>query len=119
VRRLLREAALQYRVNTEPVAIKLREAGWISERTLESFRRIRPVVIPRREKVDPELPDGLTETQAERRSLAAETGFTTYYLELLRRGLTRDEITFGRFAEMLDMDTDRARVFALETGLAL
>jgi Zn-dependent peptidase ImmA (M78 family)/transcriptional regulator with XRE-family HTH domain len=89
VTRLLREAALQYRVNTEPVAIRLREAGWISERTLESFRRIRPVVIRRREKVDPELPDGLTETQAERRSLAAETGFTTYYLELLRRGLTR------------------------------
>jgi Zn-dependent peptidase ImmA (M78 family)/transcriptional regulator with XRE-family HTH domain len=119
VRRLLREVALEYRVNTEPVAIKLREAGWISERTLESFRRVRPVVIPRREKMDPDLPAGLTTVQSERRSLAAESGFTTYYLELLRRGFTGDEITFGRFAEMLDMDPDRARTFAFEAGLAL
>jgi Zn-dependent peptidase ImmA (M78 family) len=116
---LLRRVALEYRVNTEPVAITLKEQDWISERTLESFRRTRAVTIRRADKSDPDLPPNLTAMQISRRSRAAETGFTTYYLEILRRAFTQDHITFGRFAEMIDLDLSQAREFAAEIGLAL
>jgi Zn-dependent peptidase ImmA (M78 family)/transcriptional regulator with XRE-family HTH domain len=119
VRDLLRVIALDYRVNTETVAIRMKEEAWITDRTLQSFQQRRPVTIPRREKSDPDLPANLTPVQTERRSRAMESGFTTYFLELLRGAMTQGEISQGRFAEMLDMDQRDARDFASEIGLAL
>jgi hypothetical protein len=77
------------------------------------------VTIPRAEKADPDIPATLTPAQVQRRLLAAESGFTGYYLESLRRAISQGEITFGRFAEMLDMDTDQAHEFSAEIGLAM
>ena len=47
VKALLVTVARDYRVNTEPVAIKLREENWITDRTLQSFRRVRLLLVPR------------------------------------------------------------------------
>lgn len=110
--------ARDYRVNTEPVAIKAREVGWISDRTLQSFRQVRPVTISRDEKLDPDIPEDLTPAQASRRAAAIEQGLSASYLELLRRALAGDEITFGRFAEMLDMPPREAEEFIKSAGLA-
>jgi Zn-dependent peptidase ImmA (M78 family)/transcriptional regulator with XRE-family HTH domain len=119
VAELLRRIAIDYRVNTETVAITMRDEHWISQRTLESFQRTRPVTIPRSEKSDPDLPPTLTAAQVERRRMAVESGLTTHYLELLRQAFSQGQITAGRFAEMLDMDPTQARQFAFDVGLAV
>lgn len=108
-----------YKVNTETVAIRMKHKDWISQRTVDSFRQVRPAVISRREKSDPEMPAGLTEQQARRRQTAMEQGVSTYYLELLRRALIENQISLNRFAEMIDMSPQQAMDFIAETGLAL
>lgn len=108
-----------YYVNTVTVAIRLKDKGWISQKTLESFKNVMPKRIPRDEKRDPEIPLNLTQQQYDRRQLATEHGLSTYYLELLRRAVSSNLITMGRFAEMLDMTPHQAATFVMETGLAL
>lgn len=115
----VRTIAQDYRVNTETVAIKLKDLGWITDKTLASFQAVRPAVIRRTEKTDPDIPPNLTRKQIERRVNAIREGISSYYLELLRRALTEDLITFGRFAEMLDMSTEQARDFVVATRLAI
>lgn len=116
---LVMQIGRDYRVNTQTVAIRLKEKQWISQRTVESFLKVRPRTIPLREKRDPEIPNNLTSQQAQRRQVAAEHGVSAYYLELLRRAVTRDLISRLRFAEMLDMAPQEASIFVAETGLAL
>ncbi|WP_426745043.1 XRE family transcriptional regulator [Myxococcus faecalis] len=108
-----------YRINTVTVAIRLKDKGWISQKTLESFKKVMPKRIPRSEKRDPEVPLGLTQQQYERRQVATEYGTSSYYLELLRRAVSSNLITMGRFTEMLDMTPRQAASFAVETGIAL
>ena len=50
---------------------------------------------------------------------AIQHGISMHFLELLRRGLTQDAITFGRFAEMLDMTVDGAMEFVRSVGMAV
>lgn len=111
--------ARDYRVNGETVAIRMKESGWISEKTLASFKMVRPVTIRKREKIDPDVPRDLTDAQMARREAATKEGISSYFLELLRRGLTEDAITFGRFSEMLDMSVSQAREFLHSTGMAV
>lgn len=117
---LIRKVALDYKVNTITVAIRLKELRWITNKTLESFKkaRRRPAVIHRNEKTDPDIPVNLTAKQIERRTAAIKEGVSSYYLELLRRALTEDMITFGRFAEMLDMNPEQASEFVKTIKLA-
>jgi len=116
---LIARVSRDYKVNGLTVAISLKELGWITERTLRSFKREKPVVIRRLEKQDPDIPAGLTSKQIEKRIAAIKEGISSYYLELLRRSLTEDKITFGRFAEMLDMTPDQASAFVKATRLAI
>ncbi len=116
---IIERIARDYRVNAQTVAIRTRDRGWISERTLNSFRRTRPVSIPRHAKHDPDIPPDLSDRQMERRARAAEHGVSAYYLELLRTGLAEGIITFGRFAEMLDLVPHEAAEFVQQIGLAL
>jgi Zn-dependent peptidase ImmA (M78 family)/transcriptional regulator with XRE-family HTH domain len=111
--------ARAYRVNAETAAIRMKEAKWISDKTLASFQKVKPVVIRRHEKNDPDIPANLTAPQAARLESAIRQGISSYLLELLRRGLTQDAITFGRFAEMLDMTVDEARDFVHSVGMAV
>jgi Zn-dependent peptidase ImmA (M78 family)/transcriptional regulator with XRE-family HTH domain len=116
---VIERIARDYRVNTETVAIRTRDRGWISEKTLSSFRAQRPVTIPRHEKRDPDIPSDLSDRQVERRAVAAEHGISAYYLELLRRAVAEGVITFGRFAEMLDLVPHQAAEFVQQIGIAL
>ncbi|MFI5366001.1 MAG: helix-turn-helix domain-containing protein [Candidatus Binatia bacterium] len=119
VKEMVGRVALDYRINTETVAIRLKEMGWITDRTLRSFQQVRPVVVRRGEKVDPEIPADLTPSQVERRVLAVQRGLSAAYLDLLRRALSQDCITLGRFAEMLEMSVTEAKEFVASTGLAI
>lgn len=85
---LVGRIAHDYRVNTETVAIGMKEVGWITDRTLTSFQRAKPVVIHRHEKFDPDLPKGLTAAQAARFETAIQNGMSAYLIELVRNGLT-------------------------------
>ncbi len=116
---LIGTVARDYRVNTETVAIRMKECGWITEKTFKSFRKVKPVVIHRNEKTDPDIPDGLTPTQTSRYETAIRRGISSYLVELLRRGLTGDRITLGRFAEMLDMTVEEASEFIRAVGMAV
>ncbi len=116
---LIPTVARDYRVNTDTVAIRMKEVGWITDKTLESFRKTKPVVIPRREKIDPDLPPNLSERQVERLVEAIRQGISPYFMELLRRALTEDKITWGRFAELLDMTVEESREFISSTGMAI
>lgn len=111
--------ARNYRVNAVTVAIRTKELGWIKEKTLTSFQRVKPVVIHCHEKTDPDIPAELTAAQTARFEMAIQHGINSYFLELLRRGLTEDIITFGRFAEMLDMTVESARDFVQAVGMAI
>lgn len=84
----------------------------------ESFRKVRPAVIPQHEKADPDIPKDLTTSQVARRESATKEGLSTHYLELLRQALVKNEITFGRFAEMIDMTPREAEEFSKQSGLA-
>ncbi|WP_441290978.1 ImmA/IrrE family metallo-endopeptidase [Sorangium sp. KYC3313] len=117
--RLIRRIALEYHLNTETVVYRMLDAGWISERTARSFQRKKPVVVSRAEKRDPEVPDGLTEAQSQRRNRALQTGVSSQLLELLRRALIEGKITFGRYAEVLGMNLRDAHEFAQSMGMAL
>ncbi|HEX8699341.1 MAG TPA: ImmA/IrrE family metallo-endopeptidase [Myxococcaceae bacterium] len=108
-----------YKVNTQTVAIRLKDLGMISQRTLDSFINERPVVIPKKEKQDPEIPTSLTQQQAARRRAILESGASAYFLELLRSALIQHQITPGRFAEMLSMSPEQAHQLIGEAGLAL
>jgi len=113
------EIAHDYRVNTETVAIRMKESGWITAKTLASFQKVKPVVIRRGDKIDPDIPEGLSEPQYARFEAAIRHGISYHLWDLLRRGLTESVITFGRFAEMLDMTTEEARDFVRSTGMAV
>jgi hypothetical protein len=108
-----------YRVNSETVAIKALEVGWITEKTLRSFRKQKPVVVKRAEKRDPDLPADLTERQVERWEGLVGHGVSRYYVDLCRRALTSDLVTFGRFAELVDMTPEEATDFVRVAGLAV
>ena len=111
--------ARDYRVNTETVAIGMKGLEWITDKTLNSFQKTKPVVIQRREKRDPDLPSDLADLQLERVEEAIRQGVSPYYMELLRRALTEDKITWGRFAEMLDMTVEQSREFTISVGMAI
>jgi Zn-dependent peptidase ImmA (M78 family)/DNA-binding XRE family transcriptional regulator len=111
--------ARKYKVNTGVVAIRTKEVGWITEKTLASFNKRRPVVIRRGEKRDPDVPPDLTSAQVERWEHIAANGVSSYYLGLLRSALTQDLITFGRFSEMLDMTPSEAAEFIANARLAI
>lgn len=113
------QVARDYHVNTETVAIRLKEAGKITANTLASFQKARPVTVPRAEKRDPEIPADLSPTQRERRTVASEQGISSYYLNLLRQAFTQDQISLGRLAEMLDLGRSELADFIQQTGMAL
>ena len=77
------DIARDYRVNAETVAIRMKDAKWISDKALASFQRIKPVVIRRHDKSDPDIPASLTAPQAARLESAIRHGISSYFLELL------------------------------------
>lgn len=115
----IEDIARQYKVNTITVAIRAREIGWMSGEDLEAFKSKPPVVIRQAEKRDPDLPRDLNASQLERWRAVTREGISRYYFDLLRSAMTSDVITFGRFAEMLDLAPEEAKELVVTTGLAI
>lgn len=90
--------AQELRVNPEPLAFALKDAGLIEDQQLEQFRGLK---IPRHEKIDPELPPDLTVRNRERREHLLERGLCQSYVDLCFDAQSRDIISSGRMAEML------------------
>jgi Zn-dependent peptidase ImmA (M78 family)/transcriptional regulator with XRE-family HTH domain len=108
--------ARTYFVNTETVLIAMQGAGWLSEEDTRSWFGRRPR-IGRREKMDPDLPATLTDRQRERARAAIERGLDRRFVELAARAVRDGEITFGRAAELLDVNREDLANFFAEVGV--
>ncbi len=111
--------ARDYHVNTVTVAIRLKEARKITEKTLASFKAVKPATMPRSEKRDPDIPSDLSPTQQRRREVASQQGISSYYLHLLRQAFTQEHLSLGRMAELLDMRHADVIEFIREVGVSL
>ena len=93
--------AQKLRVNPEPFAYALKDTGLIKDQQVERFRQLK---IPRHEKIDPEIPQNLTNCKQERRKLLLEKGLCQSYANLCFDAQSRGVISSGRLAEMLLCD---------------
>lgn len=93
-----RRWANDLRVSCIALAISLKEAKLIDTATYEHIRNLR---VPHEEKIDPELPEGLSVTQRRRKSHLLELGLSDYYVNLCFDGFSEGVISIGRLAEAL------------------
>lgn len=98
--------AQRLRVSTSALAKALREAGFIDESTARVIRSVR---VPAVEKIDPEAPDSLTDTQRARRIALLERGLSDYYVGLCFEALHQGLISAGRLGEALLADHAETR----------
>jgi Zn-dependent peptidase ImmA (M78 family) len=115
---LVLRIARDYRVNTQTVVIRMAEAGWVDAETTRAFLKAPSVRVPRSAKVDPDVPETLTEKQKERRLRAIQDGVSASFLEAIRRALVAHEITWGRAAELLELQDETAEGFMEAVGAA-
>lgn len=94
----------ELRVNPEPFAYALKDAGLIEDQQVERFRGLK---IPRHEKIDPEIPQNLTARNRERRK------------HLLEKGLCKGELSAIALAQKIGQacltDDQKARRLAEST----
>lgn len=88
-------------VNPEPFAYALKDTGLIKDQQVERFRQLK---IPQHEKIDPEIPQNLTDCIRKRRKLLLEKGLCQSYANLCFDAQSRGVISSGRLAEMLLCD---------------
>jgi Zn-dependent peptidase ImmA (M78 family)/transcriptional regulator with XRE-family HTH domain len=93
--------AQKLRVNPEPLAYALREAGLISDTEASSFKFLK---IPRELKADPELPNDLTGRARMRKEALLQRGLSDDYVTLCLQAYDDGIITHGRLSEMLLID---------------
>lgn len=116
---LILRIAREYRVNTQAVVVKMGDVGWLDSEAVNSFLQKPSVRVPKAEKVDPEIPNTLTERQKERRLHAIKRGMSGSFLEAIRRALVGREISWGRAAELLDLDRQDSQSFMVSVGAAV
>jgi Zn-dependent peptidase ImmA (M78 family) len=109
------ECADKLRVSRETFAIAMKEAGLISDRDLNDWKRARYAA----EKEDPELPRTLPPKLRQRRAHFLERGLSTFYVELVFRGYEETIISAGRMAEMLLLHESKLAGFAEIYGRSL
>jgi Zn-dependent peptidase ImmA (M78 family) len=86
------------RVSCVALAIALREANLVDQ---VNYGRISRLRVAREAKIEPELPNYLTETQRARKTLLLERGLSDFYVGLCLDGLSAGVISQGRLAEAL------------------
>ncbi len=109
------ECADKLRVSRETFAIAMKEAGLISDKDLNDWKRARYTG----EKEDPELPLGLPPKLRQRRAHFLERGLSIFYVELVFRGYEETIISAGRMAEMLLLHESELKGFAEIYGRSL
>lgn len=90
--------ANQLRVSCAALAISLKEANLIDEIT---YSRISKLRVPSEDKIDPELPLSLTQTQRLRKAQLLERGLSDHYVKLCLDAYSAGTISQGRLAEAL------------------
>lgn len=95
---LFRRLANRMQVNAMTLAIKLKDASVLDERT---FRTLSALRMPRQGKADPELGDTLTTTQRKRKVALLEQGLSQHYVDLCLDAYDQGEISAGRLGEAL------------------
>lgn len=99
----------ELRVNPEPFAYALKDAGLIEDQKVKRFRGLK---IPGHEKIDPEIPRDLTVRNRERRKHLLEKGLCQSYADLCFDAQSRGIISSGRLAEMLLCDVSELPALA-------
>ena len=108
--------AHELRVNPEPFAYALKDAGLIGESRVPPLRDLK---IPVSEKVDPEIPANLSEQNRERRKALLERGLCSSYANLCFEAYSRGVISTGRLAETLLCGTTELPALAALFGRSL
>ena len=95
--------ANKFKVSTEVLAYALQREGLINPATVDVIKAVR---VPKKDKVDPEIPSTLTEQSRERKTHLLELGLSTYYVNLCFEGYRSGIASAARLAEMLLVETD-------------
>ncbi|BAZ38465.1 hypothetical protein NIES4101_44020 [Calothrix sp. NIES-4101] len=90
--------ANRLKVNSEALAIALRNANLISQST---EAQIKAVKVPSDRKIDPELPVSLSPGSRQRREQSLKRGLSSFYVNLCFDAYEQNVISAGRLAEML------------------
>ncbi|MBA6105834.1 XRE family transcriptional regulator [Pseudomonas monteilii] len=90
--------ANKFRVSCDALGVALMAAKRTDK---ETSRRIRGYRVPREAKIDPELPESLTQQQRERKAALLERGLSHHYVTLCLDAHSQGVISLGRLAEAL------------------
>ena len=92
------EWANKLKVSTEAFAYALKDADLVSEQIVELIKSAK---VPRERKVDPELPESLSEKSRERKKTLLCNGLSDFYVGLCFDAHENAKVSAGRLAEML------------------
>jgi len=90
--------ANELRMSCDALGIALKEAGLADDQTSSRIRRFR---VPKESKIDPEVPESLTETQRARKAAFLERGLSDFYVGLCLDAHSQGVISLGRLSEAL------------------
>jgi Zn-dependent peptidase ImmA (M78 family)/transcriptional regulator with XRE-family HTH domain len=97
------EWANKLKVSTEVLAYALKRERLINSAIVDIIKGVR---VPKRDKVDPEIPATLTPHSKQRKIHLLERGLSTYYVNLCFEGYRSGIASAARLAEMLLVETD-------------
>jgi len=97
------EWANKLKVSTEVLAYALRRERLVSVDTMNVVKSVR---VPKRDKIDPEIPNTLAPQSQKRKRELLERGLSDYYVGLCFESYREGMISAARLAEMLLMDGD-------------
>jgi Zn-dependent peptidase ImmA (M78 family) len=103
------EWANKLKVSTEVLAYALRRERLVTPDTMNVVKSVR---VPRRDKVDPEIPRTLAPQSQKRKRDLLERGLSDYYVGLCFEGYREGMISAARLAEILLLEGD-AELIAL------
>lgn len=112
----VREWAIRFKVNVEPMLIALEKAGKIPH---DRARTLGTVRVARQDKVDPELPASLSTNALERVQRMLQRGLSYSYVSMCFDAYDTGVISSARMAEMLLVDVVELSQIAVAFGRAL
>jgi Zn-dependent peptidase ImmA (M78 family) len=95
---LAKKLSQELKVSTTALAFRLKEAGIISESSCDEIKQIRVNSI---DKVDPEIPNNLSNLQKNRRISMLERGLSDHYVGICFEAYHAGHISAGRLCEAL------------------
>lgn len=115
-KKLAQHLAQRLKVSTEALSYALLDAQRIDQSTANLIRSAR---VPMTEKVDPEAPEHLNQSQLERRKQLLERGLSDYYVDLCFEAHRQGLISAGRLGEALLADYKETREISVLYGRSI